>query len=139
MSMHRAHGLLALLLLGGGGCSGKTSNTSADESSARIISGLVTLRPGESVQIDGATRLTLVGVPEDSRCHPTVVCIWAGEAKVQLSTINKSGATDSLTITIPKEPSGGVIAGHKVEVVDLNFLALEDTVSAHYRVRLRIQ
>lgn len=139
MNMARTHGILALLVLGGAACSGKASSTSAEESGARLISGLVTLRPGESVQIDGATRLTLVGVPEDSRCHPTVVCIWAGEAKVELRTLNRTGQTDSLTITIPREPSGGVIAGHKVDVVDLNFLALDDTVSAHYRVRLRIQ
>jgi hypothetical protein len=46
--------------------------------------GEVTLRIGEEVVVDGVLRVKFVGVPADSRCPSSVLCVWAGDAAVAL-------------------------------------------------------
>ncbi len=43
-----------------------------------------TLRPGERAMLPGQASLRYVGVANDSRCPPTVQCVWAGDAEVKL-------------------------------------------------------
>jgi hypothetical protein len=43
-----------------------------------------TLRPGEQATLPGQSSLRYVGVANDSRCPPTVQCVWAGDAEVKL-------------------------------------------------------
>ena len=43
-----------------------------------------TLRPGERATLPGQSSLRYTGVANDSRCPPTVQCVWAGDAEVKL-------------------------------------------------------
>jgi hypothetical protein len=43
-----------------------------------------TLRPGEQAALPRQASLRYVGVDNDSRCPPTVTCVWAGDAQVKL-------------------------------------------------------
>lgn len=43
-----------------------------------------TLQPGERATLPGRASLHYVGVANDSRCAPTVQCVWAGDAEVKL-------------------------------------------------------
>lgn len=67
---------LAALLLAG-------CDTSEPET-AEVQSGEARLALGETVVLDGLA-ITFDAVRSDSRCPPSVVCIWAGEASVALT------------------------------------------------------
>ncbi len=51
-----------------------------------------TLRPGEQAALPRQASLRYVGVANDSRCPPTVTCVWAGDAQVRLE-FEQSGRT----------------------------------------------
>ena len=63
-----------------------------------------TLAPGETAAVRGTdARLTFKRVTEDSRCPVDVTCVWAGDAKIEV-TISRNGAADdtrTLSITPP--------------------------------------
>ena len=65
-----------------------------------------TLAPGQTAAVNGAdARITFKRVPEDSRCPVDVTCVWAGDAKVEI-TISRNGAADGtriLSITPPNQ------------------------------------
>lgn len=64
-----------------------------------------TLAPGETAVVKGAdARITFKRVTDDSRCPVDVTCVWAGDAKIEI-TISRNGAPDEtriLSITPPK-------------------------------------
>lgn len=64
-----------------------------------------TLAPGETAAVKGAdARITFKRVTDDSRCPVDVTCVWAGDAKIEI-TISRNGAPDEtriLSITAPK-------------------------------------
>ncbi|WKZ29129.1 MAG: hypothetical protein QY323_00200 [Patescibacteria group bacterium] len=65
------------------------------ESSVDITLGeAFTLQPGQTGEIDGGVRLTLLGI-NDSRCPADVQCIWAGELTAHLR-LDVSEETPSL-------------------------------------------
>ena len=56
-----------------------------DGAVVRQVPADVQLRVGESATLDnGALQVTLVAVPEDSRCPKDVMCVWSGRAVVTL-------------------------------------------------------
>jgi hypothetical protein len=57
---------------------------------------VVTLQPGQQLDLVGGAKLTYDSVT-DSRCPPTVRCIWAGELLYHF-TLATSGATDNFTL-----------------------------------------
>jgi hypothetical protein len=63
-----------------------------------------TLAPGQTATVKTAdTRITFREVREDSRCPVDVTCVWAGDAKVEV-TIARNGVpaeTKTLSITAP--------------------------------------
>ena len=64
-----------------------------------------TLAPGQTATVKTAeTRITFREVREDSRCPVDVQCVWAGDAKVEV-TIDRTGVpaeTKTLSITPPE-------------------------------------
>jgi hypothetical protein len=61
------------------------------------------LSVGGTATVEGSsTKLTFTSVKEDSRCPTDVQCIWAGDAKIEL-TVSKEGAEDVkiLSVTPP--------------------------------------
>ncbi len=53
-----------------------------------------TLRPGERAMLSGQASVHYLGVANDSRCPPTVQCVWAGDAEVKPVFEQAGKATD---------------------------------------------
>ncbi|HLF04732.1 MAG TPA: hypothetical protein VI855_05895 [Dehalococcoidia bacterium] len=80
------------------------------------------LRVGESQPV-GASGLviTLVGVPEDSRCPRSVVCVWAGQAAVVIGATLPGADQGTFRLVLgPGAASTAVaVAGYQVRLVNL--------------------
>jgi hypothetical protein len=93
-----------------------------------------TMKPGQSVRLEKTTlRLTLVAVPEDSRCHPTVVCVWAGNARLDF-TLNDTPF--ALNTTLPSDHT--VVQGYQFTLVGLSQRPPGDTNGADYLATIRV-
>ena len=88
------------LLLAASGCTGVQTAAVVEPGAS------FTLAPGETAAVRGTdARLTFKRVTEDSRCPVDVTCVWAGDAKIEI-TISRNGAvgdTRILGITPPKQ------------------------------------
>lgn len=58
---------------------------------------VVTLAVGESRELLGGAKVTLVAVPSDSRCPTGVQCVWAGSAAVAI-TLTVDGRDTTATL-----------------------------------------
>ena len=90
----------AILLVGSGwGCAPMQTTAVVVEPGVAF-----TLAPGQTATVRRAdARVTFREVREDSRCPVDVQCVWAGDAKVEV-TIARTGApteTKTLSITAP--------------------------------------
>ena len=57
------------------------------------LNGRFTLAPGQRVHVQSESfQLEFVGVQGDSRCPADVVCVWAGDAIVQVRVIDTAPA-----------------------------------------------
>lgn len=93
-----------------------------------------TLRPGESVHLSGTDlTLTFVAVPEDSRCPPTVQCIWAGNARLSF-TLGDTPFSINSTV----EPREATVQGLHFSLVQLTQRPAGDTVATNYSATLRV-
>ncbi len=79
-----------------------------------------TLAPGETAAVKGAdARITLKRVTDDSRCPVDVTCVWAGDAKIEV-TISRNGAPEEqriLSITPPKHEA--IVGNLRIRFVSL--------------------
>ncbi len=62
-----------------------------------------------AINASGA-RITFKQVSEDSRCPVDVQCVWAGDAKIDL-TISRSGAPDDLKVISFTPPNNETTSG----------------------------
>jgi hypothetical protein len=97
--MKRATQIACGLLLTASGCAGVQTAAVVEQGAS------FTLAPGETAAVRGTdARLTFKRVTEDSRCPVDVTCVWAGDAKIEI-TISRNGPADDtriLSITPPK-------------------------------------
>jgi hypothetical protein len=56
-----------------------------------------TLRPGDRAALPQQATLRYIGIDQDSRCPPTVTCVWAGDAQVKLA-FEQAGATADVVL-----------------------------------------
>jgi hypothetical protein len=106
------------------GCGGPSAVGSPDRSpdvSAALAQDFQ-LRPGETVELQGrGVRLTFVKVLEDSRCPIDAVCVWAGNATIQLH-VRGHGEDDLELNTLgdtPTRPSSADFEGYRIRLVSL--------------------
>lgn len=59
-------------------------------------------------------------VLEDSRCPVNVVCVWAGNGKVEFNVIDTDGQQKSLILNTEEEPKSVTLSKHIVTLVALN-------------------
>lgn len=65
----------------------------------------VQLRVGDSASFDdGALRVTLLDVAEDSRCPKDVACVWAGQAVVWLQVVLDGVDRGEVEVTLYPAP-----------------------------------
>lgn len=69
------------------------------------------LAVGKTAVVNGSnTRLTFTRVTEDSRCPTDVVCVWAGDAKIEL-TISREGSPVDTKVVSVTSPNNEVVSG----------------------------
>ncbi|HEV8198261.1 MAG TPA: hypothetical protein VGP87_16575 [Gemmatimonadales bacterium] len=97
------------------------------------------LRPGQSVGIAGTGQtVTFEAVPEDSRCPTGVVCVWAGNARVNLR-IHRAGRDTSVALNTGIEPKAVTLDAVRLELKDVTPVphAGMRTQAGDYRITLR--
>ena len=66
---------------------------------------------GKTAALSGnGVRITFKQVQEDSRCPVDVQCVWAGDAKIQL-TISRDGAPDDVKVISLTPPNNETTSG----------------------------
>lgn len=124
------------------GCSGSTEPQLDSNASMVPATTEVTLRYGEDRQLDNSVlRLTFARVVEDSRCPVDVVCVWAGNAVVEIGIAAGMGPTVPLQINALLDPRYVDWSGIRVTVLELNPAPRSDTPikPEDYSVKLRLE
>ena len=105
---------LALFLIATAGCA--TVDTAIVANPGAEFS----LALGQTAALSGTGyRITFDRVTEDSRCPADVVCVWAGDAKIQL-TIQRSTAPADIRVVGLAPPNAEVLSGDlKIRFVSL--------------------
>jgi hypothetical protein len=66
---------------------------------------------GKTATINGSgTRITFRELREDSRCPTDVTCVWAGDAKIEI-TISRSGSPDDTKLISLNPPNNVTTSG----------------------------
>jgi len=124
--------LLAVALAGCGSAATEPESGSFVMKNGDLVIGL-----GESTTVAGLT-ITFRDVLEDSRCPRDVVCIWEGNARVQLD-LSRSGGPEASILLNTTQPRVVVFGAQRVELADVT--PYPDTrvrfARSAYRVRLR--
>lgn len=132
-------GLLLALLLG---C-GETTAPEGARADALLAAPMeMTLRAGEERVIGGSVlRLSFGQVLEDSRCPIDAVCVWQGNARVELGIRAGMGPTLPLRLNTSQEPRSAAALGVRVTLVELLPAprAAEPTRPGDYVVKLRLE
>jgi hypothetical protein len=90
--------LLAAIALSVAACRVTPTPPGGDASNSQIPARVVLGQPfdlavGASAQIPGGPKVTFVRVSEDSRCPSAAVCVWAGDAAVELRFESAQGGS----------------------------------------------
>jgi hypothetical protein len=97
---------------------------------------------GQSASIDGEKLvIKFKAVLEDSRCPINVVCVWAGNGKVEFEVIDIDGQNKTVILNTEDEPKAAILKGHKLILISLNPPRI-DGVSispGDYSVKLRVE
>jgi len=124
------------------GC-GSSTGPDVDLSSAFVTGPVeVTLQQGEDLLVPGTVlRVSLAAVAEDSRCPSDVVCVWEGNAKVELGIAAGSGPTSTLLLNTALEPRVAEWNGIRVTLVDVTPypVSTQAILAGDYLVRLRLE
>lgn len=99
--MTRLPALFALFLLTSTGCvaTGPNTPTSTDGShQSTIDERRFTLGLGQGTALSDASRLSYTSLVNDSRCAPSVQCVWAGDAEIALRWKPASGSAQDLRL-----------------------------------------
>lgn len=75
---------------------------------------------GKTATVNGTSvRITFNRVTDDSRCPVDVQCVWAGDAKIELTIIGQGGPADAKVISITP-PNNEVTSGNlRIRLVGL--------------------
>lgn len=133
-------GLLPILLALG--CSDAVAPGSDRQDGVLAAPLEMTLRMGEEKAIGGSVlRLAFGQVLEDSRCPVDAMCVWAGNAAVELGIRAGMGPTYPLKLNTNLEPRSTSWNGIRVTLLDLAPAprAAEPTKPDAYTVRVRVE
>jgi hypothetical protein len=124
------------------GCSSSTGPQVGTSVSLLPATTEVTLRYGEDRQLDNSVlRVAFTRVVEDSRCPAGVMCIWAGNAVVEIGVAAGMGPTVPLQINATMDPRYADWNGVRVTVLELAPLPRADPPikPEDYSVKLRLE
>jgi hypothetical protein len=76
---------------------------------------------GQTASIGGENLvIKFKAVLEDSRCPVNVVCVWAGNGKVELEVLDIDGQNKTVILNTEEEPRALTLKGHKLKLISLN-------------------
>jgi len=97
---------------------------------------------GQTANIEGEKLIIkFKAVLEDSRCPVNVVCVWAGNGKVEFEILDIDGQNKTVTLNTEEEPRVTTLKGHNLKLISLNPLRI-DGVSispGDYSVKLLVE
>jgi len=74
---------------------------------------------GKTAAFNGnGVRITFKQVPEDSRCPVDVQCVWAGEAKIELS-VSAGGAAETRVVSLTPPDNETTVGDTRIRFVGL--------------------
>jgi hypothetical protein len=96
------------------------------------------LTVGQTVWVDSLLRLTVTGVPADSRCPTSVTCVWAGDGTVAIAYSLGMGAAYPDTLHTTLQPHTARFGGYAITLLDLMPYPESPVPPNAYAVRLRV-
>jgi hypothetical protein len=84
-----------------------------------LADSLLTLCVGQEVRPDAVMRLSFLGVRSDSRCPVDVVCVWAGNAEVEIGVALGMGPTVPYVLNTGLEPRDVTVGATRLTLVEL--------------------
>jgi hypothetical protein len=80
-----------------------------------------TIKIGQQIEVkDANLRITFTAVEEDSRCPVEILCVWAGNAKLQLEVKRSKKKFITVEMNTTLEPKERDYKGYRVKLVSLN-------------------
>jgi hypothetical protein len=95
-------------------CSSQTTTTEPVVYSLAQAADSVQIRVGETISVEG-TRIQFESVVSDSRCPMDVVCVWEGDAAVQISA-QQGADTQLMQLHTTLEPHNSTAHGYRIEL-----------------------
>jgi hypothetical protein len=134
----RRLGPAALLFLLGVGCG--TAPAAPSPSAQETLADSVLMAPGEEVAV-GILRLGFQEVSSDSRCPVDAVCIWQGNAAVEIAVGLGEGPSHPKTLNTSEGTPAVDFSGFRVTLLEVQPAPRADIPisPADYRARFRIQ
>lgn len=85
--------------------------------------------------------ITFKAVLEDSRCPINVLCVWAGNGKVEFEVIDIDGQKKSIFLNTGEEPYATTLKGHMLKLNSLNPPRIDGVpfLPKDYFVNIRVQ
>ena len=102
----------------------------------------VVLGSGTAKQIDAALSIVFAEVKNDSRCAVDVVCVWQGDATIEIGLWVGMGPTHPFTLSLNGTTPGSVtFAGYEVTFLALSPEPRSDRIirPEEYRARFRVR
>lgn len=102
----------------------------------------VRLSPGQVASVRGSDlRITFREVTEDSRCPIDALCVWQGDAVVQLGVTEGRMAWTPAALHLNTDPKSTTFRGHTITLLELApSRNSEDSIRpSQYQVRLRVE
>jgi len=133
---------LAVPLVVGSGCSQSTDPASDPQGALIPAAQEMTLRIGEEKAVSNSVvRLAFGLVVEDSRCPIDAVCVWQGNAMVELGIRAGMGPTFPIRLSTTLEPRSTVWNGIRISLLELQPAprAAEPTKADTYQVKVRLE
>lgn len=96
---------------------------------------------GQTASVEGeGLVIKFKAVLEDSRCPVNVVCVWAGNGKVELEVHDIDGQNKTVILNTEEEPGSVTLKGHKMTLISLNPPRVDgESISpGDYSVMLRV-
>jgi hypothetical protein len=116
----RGLGVLGTIILLALGCSDGTGPGSDPQGALIPAAREMTLRVGEEKQVQGSVLFLAFGmVVEDSRCPIDAMCVWAGNAMVELGIHAGMGPTHPIRLNTGLEPKSMVWNGVRLTLLEL--------------------
>ena len=97
---------------------------------------------GQTASIDGDKLvIKFKAVLEDSRCPVNVVCVWAGNGKVEFEILDIDGKNKTVILNTEEEPRATTLKGHKLKLISLSPPRIDGVPISpgDYSVMLRVE